>query len=103
MNTYIRLESNFTNVSLTCEADGGLSYYWQRQNVNIPSDAIGVNSSVLTLIDLKLNDAGNYRCIAINDSGSTESKYATLTLKGTHTYMLIIICGINIRVIIHTV
>ena len=93
MNTYIRLESNFTNVSLTCKSDGASSYYWQRQNVSIPSSAIGVNSSVLILIDLKLNDAGNYRCIAINDSGSTVSKYAALTLKGTHTCM--IICGIN--------
>ena len=79
---FVGLGSNFTNVSLTCEADGASSYSWEKQDDFIPSSAIGVNTDTLTLIDLRLKDAGRYRCIATNDSGSTESDYATVTVKG---------------------
>ena len=81
---HIKLENNFTNVSLICEADGALFYYWQKQHGSIPSTAVGVNRNVLTLINLQLRDAGYYRCVAINGSGSTESKYAELTFTGNY-------------------
>ena len=84
MSKFVGLESNFTNTSLTCKADGASSYSWEKQNDFIPSSAIGVNTNTLTLINLQLRDAGRYRCIATNDSGSTESEYATLTVKGTY-------------------
>ena len=76
------MKNNFTNVSLTCEADGASSYKWERQHGSIPSSAIGVNTSNLTIVNLQLKDAGYYRCVAINGSGSTESEYAKLTLTG---------------------
>ena len=82
ISTFVRLENNFTNVSFTCKADGAVFYKWQRQHGSIPSSATGVNTSNLTIIKLRLKDVGYYRCIAINGSGSTESEYAALTLKG---------------------
>ena len=82
MSRFVGLESNFTNASLTCKADGASSYTWEREDDTIPSNAIGVNTNTLTLFNLRLRDAGRYRCIATNDSGSTESDYATLTVKG---------------------
>ena len=78
----VNLDNNSTNVSITCEAAGASSYYWERQNGSIPSRAIGVNTSNLTIVNLQLEDAGYYRCVAINDIGSIESKYAELTLTG---------------------
>ena len=84
-NTFVNLENNFTNISLTCEADGASSYYWQRRHSSIPSDAVGINISVLTLINVQLKDTGYYQCIAINASGRTKSKYAELTFKGKYT------------------
>ena len=63
--------------------DGASSYYWQRQHGNIPSRAIGINTNNLTLINIQLKDTGSYRCIGINESGSTASEYATLTFEGT--------------------
>ena len=85
MDTDIQLYSNFTNDTLTCEADGALSYNWERQNDVIPSDSTGMNTNTLNLINLQPEDAGNYRCVATNASGSSFSNYADLTINGTVT------------------
>ena len=89
-STPLSLTSNFTNVSFICEADGASSYYWERQDGSIPASATGVNTSNLTIISLQLKDAGYYRCIATNGSGSTKSKYAKLTLTGMYNTLFVL-------------
>ena len=85
MDTVIQLYSNFTNHTLTCEANGSSSYMWEKQNRDILSNSTGVNTNTLTLINLQPEDAGNYRCVATNASGSSQSNYANLTINGTVT------------------
>ena len=85
MDTVIQLYSNFTNYTLTCVADGASSYNWERRDDVIPSDSTGVNTNTLALINLQPEDAGDYRCVATNASGSSFSNYANLTINGTVT------------------
>ena len=80
INVKINLINNYTNVSLTCKADGASSYIWEKQNGVVPHDSTGVNTNTLNLINLQPEDAGNYRCVAINSYESSESDYATVTI-----------------------
>ena len=82
MDTTVTLVNDTTSVSLTCEAVGATSYNWERQIGGISPGATGVNTNTLTIINLTPEDAGNYRCVATNASGSSESNYAILTVVG---------------------
>ena len=78
----VQLNSDNFSVSLFCEANEVASYYWERQNSSIPTDATGVNTTTLTINGLQPDDAGNYRCIVTNSFGSINSHYAMLTING---------------------
>ena len=97
MNITIDLVNDTTSVSLTCEADGASSHNWERQNGVIPSDSTGISTTTLTLVNLQPEDAGNYRCVATNDSGSIASNYATVNINGENVKRLyhVILQGVN--------
>lgn len=73
------LTVNHTNASLYCQADGALSYDWEKSNGN-SSKSIATNAAELTLINLGPQDTGYYRCKATNVSGSSYSKFALLSI-----------------------
>ena len=76
----INLVDDNINVALICEADGASSYKWEKKDGIIPSDSTGVNTNTLILINVQPEDAGNYRCVATNASGSSLSDYAQLII-----------------------
>ena len=78
----VSMSSAFDQLSLTCEAIGATYYYWERQDVSIPSGATGVNTNTLTIVNLTPEDAGNYRCVVSNDSEVDYSNYAKITVIG---------------------
>ena len=82
INTEIILVNNYTNASLACEADGASFYTWEKQSDVIPPDSTGVTTNILSLVNLQPEDAGNYRCVAINGTGSIKSHYAMVTVLG---------------------
>ena len=82
-DTMVALASDTTSVSLSCEADGATSYKWERHGRNFPSGTKAVNTDTLTIINLTPEDAGNYRCVATNASGSSTSDYAQLNINGS--------------------
>ena len=77
-----------TNMTLTCMANETSSYYWERQNGNIPFTSIGVRTNTLTLINVQPGDAGRYRCAAFvwNVCSHSFSYYATVTINGKQFY-----------------
>ena len=83
-NVILYLNKMSNNVTLTCVVkEPSVYYYWERQNGKIPSSAIGVYTSVLTLINVQSKDAGNYRCVALTcliNCGRRFSDYASVTV-----------------------
>ena len=43
---------------------------------------LDINSSKLTIVKLKPEDAGEYRCIMSNSTGQIASNYSLVTVKG---------------------
>ena len=82
MDEIIRIDSYTTSVTLTCMAGGSQSYHWQREVGSIQPNAVGINSSNLTLRDILPSDGGCYRCVAVNKHGMTYSNYAMLIVEG---------------------
>ena len=72
-------------VTFTVVAEGsGLSYAWERNG-----EDLGVTTAELRLEDMAVADAGDYRCVVSNTSGSAESEEVVLTVgKATATVTL---------------
>ena len=82
MNRTIKVDNDSTSVSFVCMAHYASSYYWLRENDNIPPSAVGINSNSLTLHDVLPPDSGYYQCVAENKYGKTHSNYAKFTVEG---------------------
>jgi len=75
---------------LSCETDRRLFIEWERKNDTIPNRTSGISTNVLTLVNLKPEDAGDYRCVVSDPAhGSCDSSYARITINGNYPYAII--------------
>ena len=81
----INLSINTFNVSMKClpnDTRFQYSYTWEKQDEELPLTSQGVNSSQLTIINLRTEDEGLYHCTISNFTGKISSDYNMLTVKG---------------------
>ena len=78
----VRVNNDSTSVVFICMANGASSYYWQRENGSIPSNAVGINTTNLSLHNILPQDNGHYQCVAVNENGRSHSNFAILTVEG---------------------
>lgn len=80
-NKTMILTNTSTTAQFNCEAVGVVSYEWKTQSGDIPTNAIGWNSNILTLNNLSMSDNDSYQCVASNSSGNSSSYFATLLIE----------------------
>ena len=70
------------SVTLTCMANDTSFYYWEKENEDIPFNAVGVHNNTLTLNNVQLENDGNYRCVAFTCGVISHkfSNYARVTV-----------------------
>ena len=59
-----------------------LNYKWIKKNDVLPSRARGVNTSQLTIVNLKPEDSGDYQCVMSNSTGTISSNFSAIKITG---------------------
>ena len=79
----VNLTVNNYNLTIKCLPNkGNFNYKWIKKNDVLPSRAKGVNSSELTIINLKPEDSGDYQCIMSNSTGTISSNFSAMKITG---------------------
>ena len=74
--------SNFT-LSMKCiPENNNFNYTWEKRIGDLSLQTTGVNSSCLTIFNLRPEDSGEYRCIMSNSTGRCASDYTELSVYG---------------------
>ena len=60
-----------------------LNYKWIKRNDVLPSRSQGVNTSQLTIVNLKPEDSGDYQCVMSNSTGTISSNFSAIKIRGT--------------------
>ena len=75
------------DVTLTCNASGAdnLKYQWMRMgNKTIPSTATGVNSNTLVISSIRVDDSGQYKCVASIGDVNVMSEYGVVSVSSKY-------------------
>jgi len=84
-NTPIHLKVNNYRLSMKCIPHKKyLNYKWERRNNHLPSRAQGAYTSHLVIVNLRPEDAGDYRCVVSNSTGTISSRFYSLVINGTY-------------------
>ena len=79
----INLTMNNHNLTMKCISNmSNFNYKWIKKNNVFSSRAQGVNSSQLTIVNLKPEDSGDYQCVMSNSTGTISSDFLTIIVRG---------------------
>ena len=79
----VNLTVNNYNLTIKCLPNkDNFNYKWIKKNDVLPSRAQGVNSSQLTIINLKPEDSGDYQCVMSNSTGTISSNFSAIKITG---------------------
>ena len=81
----VNLDINNFNLTMKCLPDKNHLHYqykWIKRNDNLLSKAQGINSSHLTIYNLKPEDSGEYQCTVSNRTGKISSDFTTVDIIG---------------------
>ena len=79
----INLAVNNYNLTIEClPFKNNFNYKWIKRNDVLPSRAQGVNSSQLTIVNLKPEDSGDYQCVMSNSTGTISSEFSAVNITG---------------------
>ena len=82
-NPVVSLTINNYNLTMKCISSlKNLNYKWIKKNDVLPSRAQGVNTSQLTIVNLKPKDSGDYQCVMSNSTGTISSNFSTVNITG---------------------
>ena len=89
----VHLKINTYNLSMRCIThEKDFQYLWEKKNGNLPPKAQGVYSSELTIVNLRPEDSGEYRCVMSNATGRIASSYSKLIVTGTYVHIYVYSC-----------
>ena len=79
----VNLSVNNYNLTMKClPNNNNFNYKWIKKNDVLPSRARGVNSSQVTIVNLKPKDSGGYQCVMSNNTGTISSNFSTVNIRG---------------------
>ena len=80
----VHLTVNNYNLTIKCLPNkDNFNYKWIKKNNVLPSRAQGVNTSQLTIVNLKPEDSGDYQCVMSNSTGTISSNFSAIKITGT--------------------
>ena len=79
----INLTVNNLVLTMKCTSyDDDFDYKWEKKNEKTILRAKDINARELTIVNLKPEDSGEYRCVISNSTGVIMSDYSLLTVEG---------------------
>ena len=79
----VNLTVNNYNLTIKCLPNkDNFNYKWIKKNDVLPSRAQGINSSQLTIVNLKPEDSGDYQCVMSNSTGTINSDFSAIKITG---------------------
>ena len=79
----VNLTVNNYKLTIKCLPNkDNFNYKWIKKNDALPSRAQGVNTSQLTIVNLKPEDSGDYQCVMSNSTGTISSNFSAMKITG---------------------